>query len=275
MILKQLYINGKLQRQEIDAGVPSKVINDNIDWLQKKNEQLKRRGVKNLWRYETYYNGKMFVNGPFNGLIAKRKVWSKNDKGKWDCDYIEIRIVKEMENPAQNLGKHTIVEYEQILCIDDRRPHWETVSRKEKTYYGTLKEIERKLDKMHQNFAIKFTKKGGVTTGLFGEELSIIYTEQFKKQPNFWGHSVNMMQRNIYRSINTIERKEPVTPLRGQNRSHSFRTITEDEQPEPAYKPNYKRIKREENEPYWQWNEQAKAFESISWQNGRRTKGIL
>ncbi len=269
MILKQLYINGKLQRQEIDAGVPSKVINDNIDWLRKKNEQLKRRGVKNLWRYETYYNGKMFVNGPFNGLIAKRKVWSKNDKEKWNCDYIEIRIVKEMENPAQNLEKHTIVTHTQILYVNDRRPRWETADITKQDYYGTLKEIEKKLDKKHQNFTIEKTKKGGITTDLFGERLSIVYIETIKKG------QITFKRRTTYKNIDTKERKEPVKPIRGQNRSHSFRTITEDEQPEPAYKPNYKRIKREENEPYWQWNEQAKAFESISWQNGRRTKGIL
>ncbi len=266
MILKQLYINGKLQRQEIDAGVPSKVINDNIDWLRKKNEQLKRRGVKNLWRYETYYNGKMFVNGPFNGLIAKRKVWRKNDKGKWDCDYIEIRITKEMGNPAQNLEKHTIVEYLQTLYVDDPQPHWITINRAELNYYGTLKQIEKQLDKYRQNS--EQTKKGGVTTDLFGEKLYIVYTEQIRPK-------ARQYFREIYTSINTKEPKEPVKPIRGQNRSHSFRTITEDEQPEPAYKPNYKRINREENEPYWQWNEQAKAFESISWQNGRRTKGIL
>lgn len=266
MILKQLYINGKLQRQEIDAGVPTQVINDNIDWLHTKNEQLKKRGVKNLWRYETYYNGKMFDNGPFNGLIAKRKIWRKNNKEKWECDYIEIRIAEEIENPTQLLEKHLILHQCKISNQTTRR--WEIIKDDEQTYYGTLKTIEKKLDKEYIKKGVTTIKKeGGIITDTRGSHLNITYLR--------FSHTANTYIQDVYISVNKREQREPIKPLRGTKQSHSFRTITEDEEARPAYKPNYKRIKREENEPYWQWNEQAKTYESISWINGKRTKGIL
>ncbi len=180
MTSKKIEINKEMKRFETDSRDSSIVIKEIIDWLRNKNEQLKKRGIQNLWRWEAYYDGKRVFTAPFHGLIAKRKVWHKNDKDKWDCDNIEIKV---MDNSPRKVGRFEMHRIITLYQSQSKDGYWSTYDWTNNIYTGSLEEIERQIDEEEKELEKSYyhkkgqIKTGGVITDNFGKKLVVVYTE--------------------------------------------------------------------------------------------------